>query len=90
MTMSMQPMWRGEMNKYYVFKKNKFCTDGAESIHISLVNDEDMLNSFIDIYPDCEDAPSPLKNIDDAEIFARAIVKLLESVDVMVNKDDIE
>ncbi len=82
------------MNKYYVFKEDKFCTDlngnGAESIHISLINDENMLNSFIDIYPDCEDAPSPLKNIDDAEIFARAIVKLLESVELVVNKDDIE
>lgn len=90
MTMDIQPMWRGEMNKYYVFKEDKFCTDGAESIHISLVNDENMLHSFIDIYPDCEDAPSPLKNIGDAEIFAKAIVKLLNSVDMMVDKNDIE
>ena len=90
MTINTAHMWRGEMNKYYVFKEDKFCTDGAESIHISLVNDENMLNSFIDIYPDCEDAPSPLKNIGDAEIFAKAIVKLLESVELVVNKDDIE
>ncbi len=77
-------------NKYYVFREKAMCEGGSESVHISLVNDEDMLNSFIDIYPSDDESPSPLKTIEDAEIFAEAIVKLLESVDVLVDKDDIE
>ena len=41
---------------------------------------DDALDSFIDIYIDDGDTPSPFKDINDAKLFAEIIVKLLEVV----------
>lgn len=78
--MNTVPMWREKMTNEY---KVSVADDGV-FIHLNS-EDED---SFIDIYIDWYDIPSPFKTIDDAKIFAEAIVKLLKSVDVMVDKDD--
>lgn len=60
-------------NKYYII-------DDGDSVHISLKDDEECLNAFIDIYIDGIDISSPLKNTEDARLFAEIIVKLLEQI----------
>lgn len=46
-------------------------------VSICMKEDCDMLDGFIDIYTDVDDAPSPFKTVDDAKFFAEIIVKLL-------------
>lgn len=43
-------------------------------------SDGNTLDGFIDIFTNDETVPSPFKRIDDAETFAKIIVKLLENV----------
>ena len=51
-----------------------------ESVSICCRDTDDILDGFIDIYVDDELTPSLFKNLDDAELFAKIIVKLLEKV----------
>ena len=41
---------------------------------------DNQLDAFIDIFTEDEETPSPFKTIEDAELFAKIIVKLLEVV----------
>lgn len=72
-------IWRGKMsrNKYSVKR------DDEKSVSICYCTDScNYLNSFLTIW--CDDNTSninsPFENIDDAEIFAEIIVKLLKVV----------
>ena len=72
--MNIQCMLRKmKKNKYYVF------TNG-DDVHISLNNDNEGLNAFIDIYIDDDGFDSPFKNTEEAKLFGEIIVKLLEQV----------
>ena len=50
------------------------------AVTICLGKDCDFLDGFLDIYIDYDESPSPFKTLDDAELFARIIVKLLKVV----------
>ena len=59
----------------------------SNSISVSICMDcNESLRSFMDIYTDDKDTPSPFKDVDTAKAFAEILVKLLKVVD----KDDIE
>lgn len=48
---------------------------------VSICKDcNNQLDSFIDIYTDDEETPSPFRTIKDAELFAEIIVKLLKVI----------
>lgn len=60
------------MNEY------KICSDDA-SANISL-GDCDYTHSFLNIFIDSDGIPSPFQNIEDAELFAKIMVKLLKVI----------
>lgn len=71
-------MWRGKMTEYNII---------VGGVGVSICKDcDDELGSFIDIYTDDKDFPSPFEDVKTAKLFAEIIVKLLKVVD----KDDIE
>lgn len=80
------------MSKEYYVEND----DNTVSISLKPINKECgsplldfYLDAFINISVDIDGTvDSPFKNIDDAKIFAEAIVKLLKSVEVFI--DDIE
>ena len=64
------------MNKYHIGKEE-------DEVYISLnppsdSKGVDYLNSFINIWIDQKPVDSPFKTVEDAELFAKIIVKLLE------------
>lgn len=65
-------MWRKRMIDFRISVE-----DDAVSI---CKGDCDFLSGFIDIFVDEPDTPSPFKNIEDAELFAEIIVKLLKVI----------
>ena len=65
-------MWRREMAKYEI------CSDDA-SVNVSY-GDCDYVSSFLNVFVDSKTTPSPFKNIDDAELFAEIMVKLLKVI----------
>ena len=75
-------------NKYYITR------DGVDGVNISLHSpsepSDNYLGSFINIWIDDEDGgiDSPFRTLEDAEIFAEAIVKLLKTAPLRVDKDD--
>lgn len=54
----------------------------SEDDVVTICRDEncDFEHGFLDIYLDDEDAPSPFNNLEDAELFAKIIVKLLDVI----------
>ena len=53
---------------------------------VYICNDcNDFMQTFIDIYIDGKGTPSPFKTVEDAELFAKIIIKLLGVIN-----DDIE
>ena len=50
------------------------------AVTICLGKDCDFLDGFLDIYIDFDENPSPFKTLDDAELFAKIIIKLLKVV----------
>lgn len=66
------------------------CGDCCESVHINLAPFTEEFDAFIDIYCDDGEGTSPFKDVKDAKIFAEAIVKLLKSVDVIVDEHQAE
>lgn len=65
-------MWREKMNEY------KICSDDT-NVNISL-GDCDYTHSFLNIFIDSQITPSPFKDIEDAELFAKIMVKLLKVI----------
>ena len=61
------------MSKYAIQREE-------HAVTICMNDDCDFLDGFLDIYIDLEESPSPFKDLDDAELFARVIIKLLEVV----------
>lgn len=76
------------MNKYYITR------DGRDGVNISLHHpsepEDNYLKSFINIWIDDEECgiDSPFKSIEDAEIFAEVIVKLLKTAPLLGEKEN--
>lgn len=67
-------MWRGRMNEYNI------CSDtSGDCVNIGL-GDCDYTSSFLNIFIDSDGIPSPFKNREDAELFAKIMVKLLKVI----------
>ena len=62
-------------------------SDLNNSVHINVKPYTGQLKAFIDIYVDEGDNSSPFKTVEDAELFAEIIVKLLDTIGEI---DDIE
>lgn len=61
--------------------KSKYCITNDESVvNVCYSNDCDFFESFIDIYTEGDGILSPFKTIDDAKLFAKAMVRLLEVI----------
>ena len=80
LTIDIAVIWRIKMNDYQVCSDEK---NGIVNISIGKCN---YLDSFLSIFVDDEneDIVSPFKDIEDAEVFAEIVVKLLK----VVCKDD--
>ena len=63
------------MSKYTVQREEYAVT-------ICMNEDCNFLDGFLDIYTNNSDYLSPFKDLDDAELFARIIIKLLDVVTV--------
>lgn len=66
------PIWREKMIDYNI------CLDD-DCVNIS-VNDCNYVSSFMNIFIDSNITPSPFKDIEDAELFAEIMVKLLKVI----------
>ena len=64
--------------------KFDICKGDVGDVNISM-SECGFMNAFITIYTDDDSTPSPFKEIDDAELFAEIIVKLLKVIN-----DDLE
>ena len=54
--------------------------EDSDLVSVCYKKADSTLQGFLDIYPDEDECPSPFESIEECRLFAKIVVKLLESV----------